>query len=110
MPILTPEQLAKMTPEQRQKYEHMRNQQQAPEMIRFRTIAQEESKAFEAQRFPEVPMTAETRNQLSAFCAKISQEFNKLTKAINHWFRVSRDEARLRAFVRTVSVKSSNQY
>ncbi|KKY38639.1 hypothetical protein UCDDA912_g01332 [Diaporthe ampelina] len=84
-----------------QKYELMRNQQQTPEMIRFRTIAQEESKAYEAQRFPDVPMTAETRNQLAAFVGKISQEFNKLTKAINHWFRVSRDEARLRAFVRT---------
>lgn len=98
---LTPELLAEMTPDQRQKYELMRNQQQAPEMIRFRTIAQEESKGFEAQRFPEVPMTAETRDQLGAFTSKISQEFIKFTKAINHWFRVSRDEPRLRAFVRT---------
>ncbi|KAK7717406.1 hypothetical protein SLS64_002898 [Diaporthe eres] len=101
IPILTPEQLAKMTPDQRQKYEHMRNQQQAPEMIRFRTIVQEESKACEAQRFPDVPMTAENRNQTAAFIGKISQEFAKLSKAINHWFRVSRDEPRLRAFVRT---------
>lgn len=107
MPNLTPEHLAKMTPDQRQKYETMRSQQQqTPEMIRIRIIAQEESKAFETQRFPDVPMTAETRNQLAGFISKIFQEFNKLSKAINHWFRVSRDETRLRAFVRTVRVNS----
>ncbi|KAJ0116525.1 hypothetical protein J7T55_007505 [Diaporthe amygdali] len=100
IPNLTPEQLAKMTPEQRQKYELMR-QQQMQEMLHFKSILQEETKAYEAQRFPDVPMTAETRAQMTAFIQKISQEFTKLSRVINHWFRLSRDEARLRAFVRT---------
>lgn len=104
IPNLTPEQLARMPPEQRQKYELMRHQQMQ-EMMHFKSILQEEMKAFEAQRFPDVPMNAETRNQMAAFIAKISQEFTKLSKAINHWFRLYKDEARLRAFVRTVRTK-----
>ena len=105
VPILAPEQIAKMTPEARQRYEAMRNQ--SPEMIRFRTIAQEESKAFESQRFPEVPMTAEMRNQLAGAIGKVSQEIAKYTKAINPWFRATRDEVRLRAFIRTVCFQAS---
>lgn len=71
-------------------------------MIRFRTITQEESKAYEAQRFPDVPMTTDTRNRLTILITKVSEEFEKLSKTMSAWFRASRDESRLRAFVRTV--------
>lgn len=109
IPNFTPEQIAKMTPEARQRYEAMRNQNQSPEMARFRTICQEEMKAFEAQRFPEIPMNADMRNQLAGGIGKIWQDINKYAKAINPWFRATRDEARLRAFLRT-RMRVMNQY
>ncbi|POS78289.1 hypothetical protein DHEL01_v203319 [Diaporthe helianthi] len=101
IPTFTPEQMAKMTPDARARYEAMRTQNQSPEMARFRTICQEEVKAFETQRFPEIPMTADMRNQLAGGIGKILQEINKYSKAINPWFRATRDEVRLRAFLRT---------
>ncbi|KAG8161413.1 hypothetical protein KVR01_008400 [Diaporthe batatas] len=109
LPNFTPEQIAKMTPEARQRYEALRNQNQTPEMARFRAICQEELKSFETQRFPEVSMTPDMRNQLAVGIGKISQEINKYSKAINPWFRATRDEARLRAFLRT-RMRVMNQY
>lgn len=98
----TPEQVAYMTPEARQRYEAiLKDKNEPPAMARFRTICQEELKLFEAQRFPEVVMTVDTWNQMAIGIGKILQEINKYAQAIKPWFRATGDEARLRAFLKT---------
>lgn len=76
----------------------------SPEMVRIKAITQEELKAYQAQRFPDVPMAAESRDELAAFITSLSKEFTESRKAMGSWFYFFKDEARLRASVRAVGV------
>ena len=98
--LLTPEQIAKMSPGARQEYEAMRDQ--TLQMQLFEDITQEELDAFEDQKFPEVPMSVNTRGSTATLIRMISSDIFKLSNALHVWFQATRDEARLRAFIRIV--------
>ncbi|KUI59232.1 hypothetical protein VP1G_06440 [Cytospora mali] len=83
LPIIPPDQLAKMPPVQRQ-----------------RTILQEEKQAFDAQKFPDLPLSADTKAQIMPVISKAIEEFTKISKILRQWFTRTRDDGRLRAFIK----------
>lgn len=117
LPIIPPEQLAKMPLLQRQRYEAaLRSQQQGQQDIMlFRAIFQEEKQAFENQKFPELPLSADAKAQIMPVITKAIEDFNKISKILRQWFGRTRDDGRLRAFIKAVGVsvpvsKSSYEY
>lgn len=111
--VLSLDQVAKMPPAQRQKYEaalrfqQQQQGQQSQDIILFRTIFQEEKQAFDAQKFPDLPLSADTKAQIMPVISKAIEDFNKISKILRQWFARTRDDGRLRAFIKAVSVQRS---
>ncbi|TGJ86142.1 hypothetical protein E0Z10_g2669 [Xylaria hypoxylon] len=105
IPHFSPEQLAAMTPEQRQKYEAMVKSRQptatgqmSEDMIRLKAIGQEQHQAAMKEQLPDIPMTPEqyqdTAQKIQAMCG----EMNKISKILGRWYAVTHNDARARSF------------
>ncbi|RWA07651.1 hypothetical protein EKO27_g7452 [Xylaria grammica] len=105
IPHFSPEQLATMTPEQRQKYEAvMKSRQPAPagqipeDMMRLKAIGQEQFQMAIKEQLPDVPMTPEqyqdTAQKVQAMCG----EMNKISKIVGRWYSATHDDARAAMF------------
>ncbi|KAK5631765.1 hypothetical protein RRF57_007479 [Xylaria bambusicola] len=105
IPHLSAEQLAAMTPEQRQKYEAMvRSRQSAPtaqmseDMLRLKAIGQEQHQVGMKEQLPDIPMTPEQYQDTAQKVQNMCGEMNKVSKVLGRWYSVTHDDARARLF------------
>ncbi|KAI0527883.1 hypothetical protein F5B22DRAFT_640859 [Xylaria bambusicola] len=105
MPHFTAEQLATLTPEQRQKYEAMvRSRQSAPtaqmseDMLRLKAIGQEQHQAGVKEQLPDIPMTPEQYQDTAQKVQNMCIEMNKVSKVLGRWYSATHDDARARLF------------
>ncbi|TRX91330.1 hypothetical protein FHL15_007752 [Xylaria flabelliformis] len=103
MPQPSPEQLAAMTPEQRQKYETMVKNRQAggpmsEEMVRLRTIGQERYQAELKEQLPDIPMTPEQHRDMLHKIQALGVEMTKMSKLLTRWYSFTRDDMRAGLF------------
>jgi hypothetical protein len=108
MPQATPEQLAKMTPEQKNKYEQTRRLQ-APsslsveDMNALKSINMEEQRAVMAEPMQDLSLSPEERNEIASKIQKTVQDMRKIGQLLPKWYAITHDDGRLRMFFRTVS-------
>ena len=115
--VATPQQLANMPPERRAQYEHFmkmqmaKNQQngnQAPQsndnMTRLKEIAAQEQKQFVKEVMPDLPMGPEEQAETLQKLQRIVIDMYKITRGLNKWYAITRDDARAKAFFKTVSL------
>ncbi|KAI0879512.1 hypothetical protein GGS24DRAFT_573 [Hypoxylon argillaceum] len=102
---LSPEQLASMTPEQRQKYEAMvKNRQSATgttmsdEMIRLKAIGQEQHQAAAKEQLPDITMTPEQYRDTAQKIQAMSGEMNKISKILGRWYTLTHNDERAKLF------------
>ncbi|KAI0914365.1 hypothetical protein F4823DRAFT_351341 [Ustulina deusta] len=105
IPHLTPEQLATMTPEQRQKYEAMvksrqsaQSAQMSDEMLRLKAIGQEQHQAGMKEQLPDIPMTPEQYQDMAQKVQAMCGEMNKISKVLGRWYAATHDDVRARLF------------
>jgi hypothetical protein len=103
--MLTQEQLARLSPEQRAKYEQMlkaRQLQMTPEDVnRLKMLAAEEER--NQKQHPGIPMNPAERNDILEKLQRVGGELNKMGRAMGKWYAISRDDNRARIFFRQVS-------
>lgn len=107
-PRLTPEQLAAMTPEQRQKWEQMlRSRQQLQpspeEMARLKTLSAEAHVQLQHENMPDIPMSDEDRNKIENKIRETVGNMLKIGKGFSKWYAITHDDARAKMYFRTVS-------
>jgi len=109
-PHLTQQQIASLSPEQRKKYEtamRLALQRQAlqanntSDTAKLREIMQEENS--KVQPMSDLPLDMDAKRIITAKLRENATPLNNLSKAIGRWFAITHDEARARAFIRTVS-------
>ncbi|KAI0455544.1 hypothetical protein F5B21DRAFT_193129 [Xylaria acuta] len=105
IPQPSPEQLAAMTPEQRQKCEAMvKSRQPAPaghmseEMMRLRTIGQERYQAELKEQLPDIPMTPEQYRDTGHKIQALGVELTKMSKLLTRWYAFTHDDGRAGLF------------
>ncbi|KAI3337382.1 hypothetical protein HD806DRAFT_37456 [Xylariaceae sp. AK1471] len=105
IPHLSPEQLATMTSEQRQKYETMvksrqpaTTSQMSEEMMHLKAIAQDEHQAAASEQLPDIPMTPEQQRDIAQKIRQMSGETGKISKILARWYTLVRDDVRARLF------------
>lgn len=103
-PVLTPQQIASLKPEQRERYEAlMRVRQQSgfnpADLAKLRSINEEESKR---PQDPPIQMDQATKASTAGRLMSLVPSLTNVTKAIPKWYQVMRDETRLRTFFHTV--------
>ncbi|KAJ8123093.1 hypothetical protein ONZ43_g871 [Nemania bipapillata] len=105
IPQLSPEQLAAMTPEQRQKYETMvKNRQSAlgnpmsDEMIRLKAIGQEQHQAAAKEQLSDLVMTPEQYRDTAQKIQAMSGEMNKISKILGRWYTLTRNDEHAKLF------------
>ncbi|KAI1816783.1 hypothetical protein GGS20DRAFT_159798 [Poronia punctata] len=104
-PFFTPEQVAALPPEQRQRYEAIvrnrqtHNQQQIVEgMARLKAIGQEQLQASSREQLPDIPMSPEQYRDTAQKIQNMCTEMTKVSKILGRWFSLTRDEARAAMF------------
>lgn len=107
-PQPTEAQLASLSPEQRQAFERKRHlQKQLQEFgLFYKNLGQEEGRGFDPSKFAEVSVPEHMKDGYKAQLLQIAQGFVKVSHpaAMMKWFYAVRDEARLRMFLKWVSV------
>ncbi|KAH8159482.1 hypothetical protein CIB48_g8765 [Xylaria polymorpha] len=105
MPQASPEQLAAMSTEQRQKYEAMvKSRQAAPagqlseEMLRLKTIGQEISQSEWKEHLPDIPMSPEQFRDTAHKIQALAVEMTKMSKLLTRWYAFARDDGRASLF------------
>ncbi|GAP87421.2 putative C2H2 type zinc finger domain [Rosellinia necatrix] len=105
LPQLSPDQIAAMTPDQRQKYDMMvksrqpaQNNQLSNEMMRLKAIGQEQHQLAIKEQLPDIPMTADQCRDTAQRIQAMSNEMNKIRRALVAWYTVTNDDARARLF------------
>ncbi|KAI1326055.1 hypothetical protein F5Y16DRAFT_248852 [Xylariaceae sp. FL0255] len=105
IPQLNPQQLASMPPEQRMKYEAMMkaHKQQAslsntPEMLRLKSIGQEEHQKASTEMLHEIPMTPDQLEDVKQKAKSMGAEMFKLSKILGRWYTFTHDDDRARMF------------
>ncbi|KAI1504244.1 hypothetical protein F5X99DRAFT_55051 [Biscogniauxia marginata] len=110
-PQLTPQQLANMSHEQRQKYEAMRARQSGAAgltqanlpsdlMQRLKNIGQEEHHAASQEQLKDIPMSPEHYQDMAQKIQSMVQEMTKLSKVLGRWYTLTQDDVRARMFFR----------
>ena len=106
----TPQQIAKLDPESRKKYEQLLRMQQAsqanPEnMAKLKAIMDEE---VTKSREPviDVAMDQETRSRVAGLLRDMHTPLANMGKALPKWYAITRDDNRAREFFRTVRYPS----
>ena len=115
--LATPQQLANMPPERRTQYENFmkmqmaKNQQngnQTPQsnenLARLKEIAAQEQKQLVKEVMPDLPMGPEELAETLQKLQRIVIDMNKIVRGLNKWYAITRDDARAKAFFRTVSL------
>ena len=111
IPHLSPEQVAAMTPEQRQKYEAIVKSRQSAQnppimnedMQRLKAIGQEQHQAGMKEQLPDILMTAEQYQETAQRIQNMCGEMNKVSKVLGRWYSVTHDDTRARLFFKLVS-------
>lgn len=112
IPHLTQEQLAKITPEQKQKYDALvKSRQQAgqpagqlsDDMLRLKTIGQEQHHATVKEQMPDIAMSPEQYRDTAQKIQSMSAEMNKMRKVLITWYSFTHDDVRARLFFQLVS-------
>ena len=105
MPMFTPQQIAGMKPEQREKYEAMmRARQQGAlhaDLMKLKSINEEEARR---PQDPPIPMDAAMKTSTAGRLRSVVPMMTNVTKAIPKWYQVVRDETRARQFFHIVSL------
>ncbi|EXM13004.1 hypothetical protein V3481_017379 [Fusarium oxysporum f. sp. vasinfectum] len=110
--MLTPQQLAALTPEQRAKYEvRMRAQmnkagQMPPQggneiMARLKALGQEEQRQFVRENDPEIPMSQQEYQETADKLKRIVVDMSKISRGLGKWYGLTRDDQRAKMFFRT---------
>lgn len=107
LPFLTPEQIARLTPEQRGKYEAMMKknaaQQEQPmtqdQYNRLKAIMGAEMARNE--QFPEIPMSNAEKAEMARKFKSVVDFFTKMNRSIGRWYSITEDDARARMYFRT---------
>ena len=109
---LTPQQVAKLNPDQRIKYEAMirkhmstisAHQPSHDDLRRLRELGQEENTAATQEPLHDIPMTPQERQEMLMKLQQTVNDMSKLGKALGRWYALTRDEARARMYFKTVS-------
>lgn len=98
VPQSNPEQLAAMTPEQRESLMMMQQ---------LKNILLEEVRAAAAGHFEEISLTPDQLRDYMQKLRYLGPEVAKVAKAISRWYSITRDDSRARQFFRLVSHNSS---
>ncbi|KAJ3559822.1 hypothetical protein NPX13_g9481 [Xylaria arbuscula] len=106
LPQLSPEQLAAMPPEQRQKYEAMMKSRSSAsyppimneDMQRLKAIGQEQHVAVAKEQLPDISMTPEQYQETAQRIRDVCGEMNKVSKVLARWYTATHDDARARLF------------
>jgi hypothetical protein len=123
---LNPEQIAKLTPENRVRYELLIRQQQAAqqaaqqttqpslqasleEVNRLRQLQAEANQAVQQEQAKEIPMTPEERSQTVQKIQDSLKIIRNLSKVISRWYHVHKDDNRTKLFFRAVSQSSADE-
>ncbi|KAI1353171.1 hypothetical protein F5Y01DRAFT_69958 [Xylaria sp. FL0043] len=116
IPQLTPEQLASMTPEQRQKYEALVKSRQSAatsatseEINRLKTIGQEQHLAGLKEHLPDILMTPEQYQEMAQRVQATCGEMSKVSRILTRWYAVTHDDARVRLFFK-LRTRLAKQY
>jgi hypothetical protein len=112
MPHFNPEQLAAMSPDQRQKYEAMVKSRQAAAntqmndiMTRLRAIGQEQHQAAANEQLPDILMTPEQYREIAQKIQAMVGEMSKISKILGKWYLVTQDDERAVLFFKMVSLQ-----
>lgn len=114
----TAQQLAALSPEQRQKYEQVIARQAAqakapqvnptPSIRASQADIQQcnktlEEEAAKSEPFEAIPMSTDVRNKTSTKLSDTGSKLRKVKQALPRWFAVTHDQSRLQLFCRNVS-------
>lgn len=116
--MLTPQQIAQLTPEQRAKYEAMMRAQmnkagQIPPqggseiLARLKSLGQEEQRQSVKENDPEIPMSQQEYQETAEKLKKIVVDMSKIGRGLSRWYGLTRDDQRAKMFFRTVSLRST---
>jgi hypothetical protein len=114
--MLTPQQIAALTPEQRAKYEAMMRAQmnkagQMPPqggneiLARLKALGQEEQRQSVRENDPEIPMSQQEYQETADKLKKIVVDMSKIGRGLSRWYGLTRDDQRAKMFFRTVSLR-----
>jgi hypothetical protein len=92
---MSPEDLAKLPPEQQKKYEV------AMMMYKLKQLATEEGQ--KAQTYPDVPMDANSKTRIINGLKSLLNPMNGMARSMSKWYQSTRDDNRARLFYRLVS-------
>ncbi|KAI8634638.1 hypothetical protein F5Y19DRAFT_485646 [Xylariaceae sp. FL1651] len=105
IPHISPEQLANMPPDQRQKYEAMVKSRQSAaasqmseEMMRLKAIGQEQHQAAAKEQLSDIPMTPEQYQDIAQKIQAMVGEMSKISKVLGRWYTLTHDDARAKLF------------
>lgn len=111
----TPQQIASLTPDQRAKYEAMLKfqaqgaspslQQSSNNEIRNKiyTLSLEAAKQLNQESMPDIPMSQQEYNETALKLQRLAADLNKVSRGINKWWQITRDDNRVRMFCKMVS-------
>ncbi|KAJ4268784.1 hypothetical protein NW762_002852 [Fusarium torreyae] len=115
--LLTPQQVAALSPENRAKYEQVikmqmmnkagQNQAGAQSqvnneiMIRLKALGQEEQKQSIQEVMHDIPMTPEEHTETATKLQRIVVDMSKIGRGLSRWYGITRDDARAKMFFRT---------
>ncbi|KAL5626839.1 hypothetical protein FOBRF1_001182 [Fusarium oxysporum] len=110
--MLTPQQIAALTPEQRAKYEAMMRAQmnkagQMPPqggneiLARLKALGQEEQRQSVRENDPEIPMSQQEYQETADKLKKIVVDMSKIGRGLSRWYGLTRDDQRAKMFFRT---------
>jgi hypothetical protein len=113
--MLTPQQIAALTPEQRAKYEAMMRAQmnkagQMPPqggneiLARLKALGQEEQRQSVRENDPEIPMSQQEYQETADKLKRIVVDMSKIGRGLSRWYGLTRDDQRAKMFFRTVSL------
>ncbi|KAI0390816.1 hypothetical protein F5Y17DRAFT_40734 [Xylariaceae sp. FL0594] len=98
---LTPEQVAALNPEQRQKYDALVKSRQngvAEALNRLKAIGQEQHQIAIHEQLPDVPMTSEQYRETAQRIQGLCLEMTRMSKLLSRWYALTRDDAKARLF------------
>lgn len=101
----TPEQLASLTPEQRQKWEQLQRnrqkQQSSEDVNRLKVLSAEEARALASDPMPDILMPVEEKKYVAGKITKMADDLKKVGKGLGKWYAITHDDSRARMFFRT---------
>ncbi len=89
----TPEQLARLPPDQRAKFEQVARNRQIPftqdDMNRLKAISAEEQKALAQDPMPDIPMSLEERNETIVKIQETVKNMSRIGRGLGRWYAIT---------------------